>query len=91
MEFRDHYGNPAIEIPDPEPRRGIETGLFAWKELQENVVECMMYSDCTFLKDFGPWKKDQVVDLIWINFDQSTFTVSNEGKEQTVNIGLCVL
>ena len=71
----------------------IENDIFYWEDLQEATLDCLMFEDCTFKKDFGPWKKGEQVPIICINFDKSTFAVQSvDGKqERVINIGLIAL
>ena len=42
--------------------------------LQESTVDCFMFSDVTFVSDFGPWTKRQIVDCINFDFDKGIVT-----------------
>ncbi|MDE1971020.1 MAG: hypothetical protein KGI50_05615 [Patescibacteria group bacterium] len=52
----------------------LENSIFSWEELQEDVLSCWAFDNCTFKRDFGPWFKDDFVQHLAFNFDESTLT-----------------
>lgn len=52
----------------------IEEEIFEWEDLNEVELTCLSFSKCRFLVNFGPWIKDEKVDFMTFNFDESTLT-----------------
>jgi hypothetical protein len=50
----------------------MEKELFTWEGLEEACATLLMFSDCTFIKDFGPIKMGDKFDVVAITPENST-------------------
>jgi hypothetical protein len=57
-------------------RRGtLENCLFGWKVWNAVDQPCHKYYKCTLKADIGPFKKDDVVDVIQLNWEDGYITI----------------
>lgn len=47
--------------------------LFDYEVLLDYEPEEIKFSNVTFKQDFGPWKKGQHVDILWVDFELGQF------------------
>lgn len=71
---------------------GCFEGLVEWDDWDEGEPDLGQVSGATFLKDFGPFKKGQKVDVLAINAGDGVIMIHSydkDGKEQeTVQVEL---
>lgn len=56
--------------------------LIEYSHVEEASEECFGFSDVTFLRDFGPWKKGDEVECMWFDIDDKATAreVDDEGN-----------
>lgn len=56
--------------------------LIKYNGLEEACAEAFGFSGVTFLRDFGPWKKDDEVESLWFDLEDGTVEeVSDSGDK----------
>lgn len=59
----------------------IELQLFSYK-VKYSAYGQSLFKDCTLVQPFGPFKKDEHVAWIVLDYDQSRIVCENEAEER---------
>lgn len=59
----------------------VESQLFYWED-HLPLTHSYLYKDCTVVQPFGPFKKDEHVAWIELDYDQSRIVCENEAEER---------
>lgn len=56
--------------------------LFEWGDIIWTGGDAYLFKDCTIVQPFGPFKKDEHVAWIELDYDQSRIVCENEAEER---------
>ena len=59
----------------------IEAQLFTWEEWDDVDNFSYQFYKCTCVKDFGPFKKGEKVDIFYLDFENSKLQTFSEDGE----------
>lgn len=60
----------------------LESQLFDWQACDKIGSAAWLFKDCTIVQPFGPFKKDEHVAWIELDYDQSRIVCENEAEER---------
>lgn len=57
----------------------MEREIFTWSGWDRQDTMSFTFYDCVFIKDFGPWKTNETIPCILIDYEKGTIEELGDG------------